>query len=103
VVLCMHGWPQNHREFLPVIERLGDSITIIAPDSILMAMVPSSAPQTNRTLTEMVPERCLTPALERLLARRLASRSEVRERKLRSRLLKHETVARRYLHGACLG
>src|SRR3954471_14992707 len=19
-VLCMHGWPQNHREFLPVIE-----------------------------------------------------------------------------------
>jgi pimeloyl-ACP methyl ester carboxylesterase len=20
VVLCMHGWPQNHREFLPVIE-----------------------------------------------------------------------------------
>jgi hypothetical protein len=21
-VLCMHGWPQNHREFLPVIERL---------------------------------------------------------------------------------
>jgi pimeloyl-ACP methyl ester carboxylesterase len=20
VVLCMHGWPQNHREFLPIIE-----------------------------------------------------------------------------------
>lgn len=20
VVLCMHGWPQNHREFPPVIE-----------------------------------------------------------------------------------
>src|SRR5262245_4280399 len=27
VVLCMHGWPQNHREFLPVIERLGDRFT----------------------------------------------------------------------------
>lgn len=24
VVLCMHGWPQNHREFLPVIEGLAD-------------------------------------------------------------------------------
>jgi pimeloyl-ACP methyl ester carboxylesterase len=22
VVLGMHGWPQNHREFLPLIERL---------------------------------------------------------------------------------
>jgi pimeloyl-ACP methyl ester carboxylesterase len=32
VVLCMHGWPQNHREFLPVIERLADSYTFIAPD-----------------------------------------------------------------------
>src|SRR6266852_956836 len=29
-----------------------------------------SAPQTNRTLSEMVPWRCLTLALERLLARR---------------------------------
>src|ERR1700676_2296669 len=37
---------------------------------ILMAMVPPSAPQTNRTLSEMVPWRCLTLALERLLARR---------------------------------
>lgn len=32
VVLCMHGWPQNHREFLPVIERLGDRYRFIAPD-----------------------------------------------------------------------
>jgi pimeloyl-ACP methyl ester carboxylesterase len=28
----MHGWPQNHREFLPVIERLSDRYTFIAPD-----------------------------------------------------------------------
>jgi pimeloyl-ACP methyl ester carboxylesterase len=32
VVLCMHGWPQNHHEFLPVIERLGDRFRFIAPD-----------------------------------------------------------------------
>jgi hypothetical protein len=32
VVLCMHGWPQNHREFVPVIARLADSYTFIAPD-----------------------------------------------------------------------
>jgi pimeloyl-ACP methyl ester carboxylesterase len=32
VVLCMHGWPQNHREFLPIIERLADRFTFIAPD-----------------------------------------------------------------------
>ena len=32
VVLCMHGWPQNHREFLPVIERLAGQYTFIAPD-----------------------------------------------------------------------
>lgn len=31
-VLCMHGWPQNHREFLPVIERLADRYSFIAPD-----------------------------------------------------------------------
>ena len=34
-------------------------------------MVSPSAPRTNRTLSEMVPERCLTLALERLLASRL--------------------------------
>ncbi|USX25907.1 alpha/beta hydrolase [Oxalobacteraceae bacterium OTU3CINTB1] len=32
VVLCMHGWPQNHREFLPVMEGLLDRYTFIAPD-----------------------------------------------------------------------
>lgn len=32
VVLCMHGWPQNHREFLPVITALADRYTFIAPD-----------------------------------------------------------------------
>ncbi len=32
VVLCMHGWPQNHREFLPVIDGLADRYTFIAPD-----------------------------------------------------------------------
>jgi pimeloyl-ACP methyl ester carboxylesterase len=32
VVLCMHGWPQNHREFLPIIERMSDRYTFIAPD-----------------------------------------------------------------------
>lgn len=32
VVLCMHGWPQNHREFLPVMDRLADRYTFIAPD-----------------------------------------------------------------------
>ncbi|MFG1931617.1 alpha/beta fold hydrolase [Mycobacterium sp. NPDC048908] len=31
-VLCMHGWPQNHREFLPVIECLADEYSFIAPD-----------------------------------------------------------------------
>src|SRR5882762_4806149 len=36
-----------------------------------MAMVSPSAPRTNRTHSEMVPERCLTLALERLLASRL--------------------------------
>lgn len=32
VVLCMHGWPQNHREFFPIIERLEGQFTFIAPD-----------------------------------------------------------------------
>jgi pimeloyl-ACP methyl ester carboxylesterase len=32
VVLCMHGWPQNHREFLPVIEAFTNDYTFIAPD-----------------------------------------------------------------------
>jgi hypothetical protein len=46
------------------------AIAIAARYSTLMVMVPPSAPRTNRTLSEMVPERCLTLALERLLARR---------------------------------
>lgn len=32
MVLAMHGWPQNHREFMPVIERLGGEYRFIAPD-----------------------------------------------------------------------
>ena len=32
VVFAMHGWPQNHREFLPVIEKLADQYRFIAPD-----------------------------------------------------------------------
>jgi pimeloyl-ACP methyl ester carboxylesterase len=32
VVLAMHGWPQNHREFLPVIESLSRQYRFIAPD-----------------------------------------------------------------------
>jgi pimeloyl-ACP methyl ester carboxylesterase len=32
VVLGMHGWPQNHREFLPVIDKLGGQYQFIAPD-----------------------------------------------------------------------
>ncbi|MDL2403882.1 alpha/beta hydrolase [Rhizobium mayense] len=32
VVLCMHGWPQNHREFLPIMEPFSDRYSFIAPD-----------------------------------------------------------------------
>jgi pimeloyl-ACP methyl ester carboxylesterase len=32
VVLCMHGWPESHREFLPVIDGLSDDYRFIAPD-----------------------------------------------------------------------
>jgi pimeloyl-ACP methyl ester carboxylesterase len=32
VVLAMHGWPQNHREFIPIIEALGGEYRFIAPD-----------------------------------------------------------------------
>jgi pimeloyl-ACP methyl ester carboxylesterase len=31
-VLCLHGWPQNHREFLPFFETLSNSYRFIAPD-----------------------------------------------------------------------
>jgi hypothetical protein len=46
------------------------TIAIAARYSILMVMVPPSVPRTNRILPEMVPQRCLTLALERLLVRR---------------------------------
>ncbi len=32
VVLCLHGWPETHREYLPIIERLGHRYRFIAPD-----------------------------------------------------------------------
>jgi pimeloyl-ACP methyl ester carboxylesterase len=32
VVLGMHGWPQNHREFLPAIDNLAGRYRFIAPD-----------------------------------------------------------------------
>jgi pimeloyl-ACP methyl ester carboxylesterase len=32
VVLCIHGWPQNHHEFSPIIDRLADTCKFIAPD-----------------------------------------------------------------------
>jgi pimeloyl-ACP methyl ester carboxylesterase len=31
-VLCMHGWPQNHREFLPVVEGFADKFSFLMPD-----------------------------------------------------------------------
>lgn len=31
-VLCLHGWPQNHREFWPFFDRLADRFRFIAPD-----------------------------------------------------------------------
>jgi pimeloyl-ACP methyl ester carboxylesterase len=31
-VLCLHGWPQNHREFLPFFETLSNGYRFIAPD-----------------------------------------------------------------------
>jgi pimeloyl-ACP methyl ester carboxylesterase len=31
-VLCLHGWPETHREYLGIIERLGHRYRFIAPD-----------------------------------------------------------------------
>ncbi len=31
-VLCLHGWPQNHREFSPFYTRLAERFRFIAPD-----------------------------------------------------------------------
>lgn len=32
IVLCLHGWPQNHREFQPIFEAFADCYRFIAPD-----------------------------------------------------------------------
>lgn len=31
-VLCLHGWPETHREYLTIVERLGHRYRFIAPD-----------------------------------------------------------------------
>ncbi len=31
-VLCLHGWPQNHREFVPLASKLSDKFKFIIPD-----------------------------------------------------------------------
>jgi pimeloyl-ACP methyl ester carboxylesterase len=31
-VLCLHGWPQNHREFLPIVNALDNEYRFIVPD-----------------------------------------------------------------------
>src|SRR3954452_4192242 len=31
-VLCLHGWPQNHREFVPIFEAFSGRYRFIAPD-----------------------------------------------------------------------
>ena len=32
IVLCLHGWPETHREYLLIVERLGHKYRFIAPD-----------------------------------------------------------------------
>jgi pimeloyl-ACP methyl ester carboxylesterase len=32
VVICLHGWPQNHREFLPIFESFPEGHRFMAPD-----------------------------------------------------------------------
>ena len=32
IVLCLHGWPETHREYLVVMERLGHKYRFIEPD-----------------------------------------------------------------------
>lgn len=32
VVLCLHGWPETHREYLLIVEKLGHKYHFIAPD-----------------------------------------------------------------------
>ena len=43
----MHGWPQNHREFLPVIDAHAERYTFIAPD--LRGYADSESPRWLRT------------------------------------------------------
>jgi pimeloyl-ACP methyl ester carboxylesterase len=31
-VLCLHGWPQNHREFVPIFECFAERYRFIVPD-----------------------------------------------------------------------
>src|SRR6266487_3032831 len=31
-IVCLHGWPQNHREFLPFFDTFSNSYRLIAPD-----------------------------------------------------------------------
>src|SRR5689334_21241765 len=31
-VLCLHGWPQNHREFVPIFAAFAQGYRFIAPD-----------------------------------------------------------------------
>jgi pimeloyl-ACP methyl ester carboxylesterase len=32
IVICLHGWPQNHREFVPIFENFAERYRFIAPD-----------------------------------------------------------------------
>ena len=45
VVLGMHGWPQNHREFLPLIDKLAGQYQFIVPD--LRGFADSDKPATD--------------------------------------------------------
>ena len=67
---CFSGGSEPREWTASPVPATTAAIAIAARYLILMAMVPPSAPQINRTLSEMVPWRCLTLALERLLARR---------------------------------
>src|SRR3954454_11101732 len=42
-VLCLHGWPQNHREFLPIFHTFAERYRFIAPD--LRGYADSDKPQ----------------------------------------------------------
>src|SRR5215813_1409788 len=44
-IMCLHGWPQNHREFLPIFGRFGEHYRFIAPD--LRGYADSDKPHTD--------------------------------------------------------